>query len=49
MTVEKYNRDIGWDFNRESQDVVICVWFDSDKNLQTRQFEQDALKKIELK
>lgn len=47
MTFEKYDRDIGWDFNRKSQDVVIRVWFDSDKNLQTRQFEQDALKKIE--
>ena len=46
MTVEKYSQDVGWDYSKESDDRVICNWFDSDIKLQSREFNQETLKLI---
>ena len=46
MTIEKYKWEVGYDYSKESDHIVICTWFDTKGDLQTRPFEQEAPSKI---
>ena len=47
MTIEEYKLEVGLNYTRRSDHSVYCAWFDTDNKLQTKVFEQEALRKIE--
>lgn len=45
MTIENYHVHVGFNSSSVSDHLVDCTWFDNEGVLQSRTFEQDALKK----
>nr|WP_319572787.1 DUF2158 domain-containing protein [uncultured Draconibacterium sp.] len=45
MTIENYHEFVGFNSSSVSDHLVDCTWFDNEGTLQSRTFEQDALKK----
>lgn len=46
MTIEHYKMIVGISYSKESDDIVLCSWFDIKGELQSREFQQEALEKI---
>ncbi|MDM1295886.1 DUF2158 domain-containing protein [Sphingobacterium sp. N143] len=48
MTIEGYEIVMGWDFTSESDDTVVCKWFDSNEVLQVQKFNHETLEIVAI-
>lgn len=46
MTVESYKEYSGFEETWESPNEVVCTWFDNNGAINSRVFEQEALKRV---
>lgn len=48
MTIEGYEIVMGWDFTSESDDTVVCKWFDLNEVLQVQKFNHETLEIVAI-